>query len=121
MNPQIEVLVQAEYAPEHSQPGRLVFVYTITILNHSEQTVQLLEREWTIREASGEVTEVQGEGVVGEQPILEPGQGFRYSSFCPIATPPGQMEGFYTFENGIGERFKVAIPAFVLRLPGTLN
>jgi ApaG protein len=121
VNPQIEVSVEVEYVPEHSQPGRLIFVYTVTILNHSQQTVQLLEREWTIREASGEVTEVQGEGVVGEQPIIEPNQGFRYNSFCPIAAPPGQMAGFYTFQNQLGERFKVEIPAFALRLPGTLN
>ena len=123
MEPQIEVTVQVEYASEHSQPGRYIFVYTITILNHGQQTVQLLEREWLISEASGEVTKVEGEGVVGEQPILEAGQGFRYSSFCPIASPPGQMEGFYTFQTQHGERFKLPIPAFLLVLPGarTLN
>lgn len=114
----IRVLVRTVYAPEHSAPGRHLFVYFIVIKNCGTQTVQLLEREWVIRQASGAVTEVRGEGVVGEQPVLEPGNHYEYNSFCSIETPPSSMEGFYTFQNLLGTRFKVEIPAFALRLPG---
>jgi ApaG protein len=114
----IAVSVRVVYAGEHSKPGQHVFVYFITITNRSGETVQLLERAWVIRQASGAVTEVRGEGVVGEQPVLEPGDRYEYNSFCPIETPPGSMEGFYTFQNLLGARFKVEIPAFALRLPG---
>jgi ApaG protein len=85
--------------------------------NRGQETVQLLCREWFIHEGNGQVGHVEGEGVVGEKPILEPGQIYRYSSFCPIACPPGLMRGFYTFQNMLGELFRVEIPAFALRLP----
>lgn len=115
-----DILVRAQvvYAEEHSVPGRQVFIYFITIANHGAETVQLLEREWLIRQAFGEETRVQGEGVVGEKPVLGPGESYEYNSFCPIEHPPGLMEGFYTFQNTLGQRFRVEIPAFTLRLPG---
>ncbi|MER3481950.1 MAG: Co2+/Mg2+ efflux protein ApaG [Meiothermus sp.] len=113
----IAVSVRVVYAEEHSASGRHVFVYFITITNHGNEIVQLLERQWLIRQSFGEETQVQGEGVVGEKPILEPGQSFEYNSFCPIEHPPGSMEGFYIFQNMLGQRFRVVIPAFVLRLP----
>jgi len=119
----IRVSVRVVYAQEHSRAGQHIFVYFIAIENRGRETVQLLERQWLIRQAFGEETRVQGEGVVGEKPVLEPGQSYEYNSFCPINHPPGSMEGFYIFQNMLGIRFKVEIPAFALRLPGerTLN
>ena len=105
------------YAEQHSSPGQHVFVYFITLENRGHETVQLLSREWFIYDGNGEVGHVQGEGVVGDQPILEPGQSYQYNSFCPIAQPPGSMHGYYTFQNTLGELFRVEIPAFALRLP----
>jgi len=115
----IKVSVKVAYADQHSLPYKHVFVYFITIENQGQETVQLLEREWFITEGTGEQGHVQGEGVVGEKPILEPEQAFEYNSFCPIAHPPGSMQGYYTFQNMLGTRFRVEIPAFVLRLPQT--
>lgn len=115
----IQVSVEVGYAQQHSQPGRHIFVYFITIENRSPETVQLLEREWFIQDGNGENEHLQGEGVVGEKPVLEPGQSFQYNSFCPLARPPGSMEGFYTFQNMLAQRFRVKIPAFALRLPQT--
>ncbi|GIW23779.1 Co2+/Mg2+ efflux protein ApaG [Meiothermus sp.] len=114
-----DILVQVEvvYAEQHSRPGQHVFVYFITLENRGHETVQLLRREWFIYDGNGEVRHVQGEGVVGEQPILEPGQSYQYNSFCPIASPPGSMQGYYTFQNTLGRLFHVQIPTFALRLP----
>ena len=113
----IHVYVEVVYAEQHSRPGQHVFVYFITLENRGHETLQLLSREWFIYDGNGEVGQVQGEGVVGEKPILEPGQSYRYNSFCPIAHPPGSMQGYYTFQNTLGELFRVEIPAFALRLP----
>lgn len=113
----IRVSVEVVFVPEHSRPGRFVFVYFITLENHGSERVQLLERHWRIEESGGATTEVMGEGVVGQQPILEPGETFQYNSWTPIAHPPGVMRGSYTFQNPRGERFKVEIPAFALTLP----
>jgi len=85
----IHIEVEVVYAKQHSRPGQHVFVYFITMENRGQETVQLLCREWFIHEGNGQVGHVEGEGVVGEKPILEPGQIYRYSSFCPIACPPG--------------------------------
>lgn len=121
----IQVSTEVVYAPEHSPPGRHLFVYFISIHNPSAQTVQLLSRHWIIQEANGQSTEVVGEGVVGEQPILQPGQSFRYNSFTHIAQAPGLMHGWYTFALLDGQEppstFKVEIPAFALRLPQARN
>ncbi|RIH86051.1 Co2+/Mg2+ efflux protein ApaG [Calidithermus roseus] len=113
----IRVEVEVLYAYQHSRPGEHIFVYFITITNQGKQTVQLLSRHWVITQAVGQPEEVIGPGVVGEQPVLEPGESFSYNSFCPIARPPGQMRGWYTFQNILGQRFRVAIPPFDLRLP----
>ncbi len=113
----IHIHVEVVYAEQHSRPEQHVFVYFITLENRGQETVQLLGREWFIYDASGLVGHVQGEGVVGEKPILEPGQSYQYNSFCPIAHPPGSMQGYYTFQNTLGELFRVEIPAFALRLP----
>lgn len=113
----IHISVEVVYAKCHSRPGQHVFVYFITLENRGHETVQLLSREWFIYDGNGEVGHVLGEGVVGEQPILEPGQCYQYNSFCPIAHPPGSMQGYYTFQNTLGELFRVEIPAFALRLP----
>lgn len=113
----IRVLVEVAYAQQHSRPGQEVFVYFITIENRGPETVQLLEREWFITDGDGSVEHVMGKGVVGETPVLEPGQSFQYNSFCPLANPPGSMEGYYTFQNMLGARFRVRIPPFALRLP----
>jgi len=86
----IEVGVEVLYADQHSRPGEHVFVYFITITNHGAETVQLLSRHWVITQAVGQPEEVVGPGVVGEQPVLEPGQAYRYNSFCPIARPPAR-------------------------------
>lgn len=112
----IRVEVEVMYADMHSRAGQHIFVYYITLENNSTQTVQLLEREWFIQDGLGEPSYLRGEGVVGEQPILEPGQVYRYNSFCPIAHPPGWMEGFYIFQDILGHRFKTPIPRFDLKL-----
>ncbi len=113
----IHIEVEVVYAEQHSGLGQHMFVYFITLENRGHETVQLLRREWFIDDALGAVGHVEGEGVVGEQPILEPGQRYEYNSFCPITHPPGLMRGYYTLQNMLGELFRVEIPAFALRLP----
>jgi ApaG protein len=113
----IHISVEVVYAEGHSRPGQHVFVYFITLENRGHETVQLLSREWFIHDGDGKVGHVQGEGVVGEKPVLEPGQSYQYNSFCPIAHPPGSMRGYYTFQNTLGELFLIEIPTFALRLP----
>ncbi|HEY5959403.1 MAG TPA: Co2+/Mg2+ efflux protein ApaG [Polyangiaceae bacterium] len=119
----IRVRVKTEFAPTHSDPRRhrWFFSYTIRISNEGPETVQLLNRSWIITNAEGHVEQVQGAGVVGEQPVLEPGRAFEYTSGCPLQTPFGSMHGTYEMATQEGERFEVAIPPFVLRLPGSMN
>lgn len=111
----IRVEVEVMYADMHSRPGQHIFVYYITLENIGSRTVQLLEREWFIQDGPGEPSYLRGEGVVGEQPILEPGQIYRYNSFCPLENPPGWMQGFYIFQDMLGQRFKIEIPRFDLK------
>lgn len=115
----IEVEVEPFYLAEHSQPqdGRYVWGYRVTIANLSDDPVQLLARYWRITDGSGRVEEVRGPGVVGEQPQLNPGDSFQYTSGCPLRTPSGFMVGTYTVRTGDGEFFEVDIPAFPLDLP----
>lgn len=115
----VEVSVQVQFVPEQSggRLGRFVFAYTILIVNHRERPVRLLDRRWTITDGAGEAREVEGDGVIGEQPTIEPGQGFRYSSFAGIEAQPGTMLGSYGMIDENGERFRVTIPAFALRIP----
>ncbi|KQR77856.1 Co2+/Mg2+ efflux protein ApaG [Rhizobium sp. Leaf384] len=122
----IEVTVEPYYLEDQSDPedGRYVWGYRILISNRSTKTVRLMTRYWHITDESGQVDEVNGPGVIGEQPILNPGDTFEYSSGCPLDTPSGVMFGHYSMETPDGETFTVDIPAFSLDLPGlsrTLN
>jgi ApaG protein len=116
----IEVMVEPFYLEDRSDPAdnHYVWAYRITIANQSDEFVQLLSRYWHITDATGHVEEVSGTGVVGEQPSLNPGDSYQYTSGCPLSTPSGIMVGRYTMCNGQGERFDVAIPAFSLDIPG---
>jgi ApaG protein len=119
----IRVDVQTSYVPEQSDPGsqRYVFSYTITILNEGSAAARLLRRHWLITDANGKVQEVRGDGVVGEQPHLQPGQGFRYSSGAILETPVGTMQGSYQMETDQGARFDAPIAPFRLAMPGILH
>ena len=112
-----EVAVEPEFLPEHSsiQHHQYVFSYRIRITNHGEKAAQLLSRHWIITDGQGKTHEVKGEGVVGEQPLIPPGESYEYSSFCPLTTPTGNMRGKYQMMNEQGETFQVKIPLFFLR------
>jgi ApaG protein len=115
----IRVDVKSEFVPQHSNSvaKRYVFSYTIQISNESSETVQLKSRHWHILHGNGRREEVRGPGVVGEQPILHPGESFEYTSGTPLKTPSGIMVGTYQMEASGGERFDIAIPAFSLDSP----
>jgi ApaG protein len=107
----------ARYSPEHSAPhlSQWFFLYTIRITNLGDETVQLLTRHWTITDATGRVEEVHGAGVVGEQPVLGPGEAFEYTSGCPLRTPFGWMRGRYEMVSASKRRFDAEIGSFELR------
>lgn len=114
----IRVQVEARYSAEHSQPGdQWFFLYTVTVANHGDETVQLVSRHWTITDGTGNVEEVRGPGVVGEQPLLQPGTAFEYTSGCPLPTPFGSMTGTYQMLTDAGRRFDAEIAPFALREP----
>ena len=115
----VSVSVMPTYLAEQSDPdhSRFVWAYTVTIENDGHGVVQLRERSWRIIDGNGHVEHVRGPGVVGEQPILHPGERFEYTSGCPLTTPSGIMEGFYTMLREGGERFDVTIPTFSLDRP----
>jgi ApaG protein len=119
----LRVEVEAEYSEEHSQPSnnQWFFLYTIRISNEGEETCQLISRHWVIRDATGKVEEVRGPGVVGEQPVLEPGDAFEYTSGCPLATPFGSMEGTYQMVTADGDAFDAQIARFELREPRAIH
>jgi ApaG protein len=119
----IRIDVETSYLGEQSDPHeqRYVFAYTITIRNEGGLSATLLTRHWIITDANGAVKEVRGDGVVGEQPHLEPGQGFRYSSGAILETPVGTMEGTYQLIDEQGQRFDAPIPLFRLAMPGILH
>jgi ApaG protein len=119
----IQVSVETNYLPEQSDPGseRYVFSYTITIHNAGDEAAKLLRRHWIITDANGKVQEVRGDGVVGEQPHLAPGQGFRYSSGAILETPVGTMEGSYQMVTDEGRAFDAPIAPFRLAMPGILH
>jgi len=119
----IRVSVVSEYAPERSQPAdeQWFFLYTITITNTGRETVQLVSRHWIITDANGAVEEVKGPGVVGQQPVLEPGESFTYTSGCPLSTSFGKMEGTYQMTSRSGEGFDVKIAPFTLSEPYTVH
>jgi ApaG protein len=119
----LRVEVKARYAPDLSEPAnsQWFFLYTIRISNEGEETCQLVSRHWLIRNAAGRVQEVRGPGVVGEQPVLEPGASFEYTSGCPLDTPYGSMEGRYQMVTEAGERFDAQVARFELREPGAIH
>jgi ApaG protein len=123
MSSGIRVDVETSYLPEQSDPDsrRYVFAYTITIRNEGRAPARLLRRHWLITDADGKVQEVHGDGVVGEQPHLQPGQRFRYSSGAIIETPVGAMQGSYSMQGDDGARFDAPIAPFRLAMPGILN
>jgi ApaG protein len=120
---QIRVDVITNYVEDQSSPpeGRFVFAYTITIRNEGSVAARLMTRHWIITDANGKVQEVMGEGVVGEQPHLQPGQGFRYSSGAVLETPVGAMQGSYRMVGDDGQHFDAPIAPFTLAMPGLLN
>ena len=119
----IRVDVDTSYLEDQSDPKerRYVFSYTITIRNEGSVPARLLTRHWIITDSNGKVQEVRGDGVVGEQPYLKPGQGFRYSSGAVLETPVGAMEGSYQMVADDGEQFDAPIAAFRLAMPGLLH
>ena len=119
----IEVSVASEFRPDRSTPaqGRYLFTYTVRIVNVGASPARLVSRHWIITDARGEREEVKGEGVIGQQPHLAPGQSFQYTSFCVLRTPLGQMLGTYTMSRDDGTRFEAAIAPFALAVPAALN
>lgn len=116
----VEVTVETFYQPDYSNPvnGEFMFAYRITIENHNKFTVKLLQRQWYIFDSNGQQREVDGEGVVGVQPVLNPGQQFQYVSGCNLKTEMGRMYGYYLMENqNTKNNFKVKIPAFEMIAP----
>jgi ApaG protein len=119
----IRVDVETSYLDEQSDPTerRFVFAYTITIRNEGQVPARLLTRHWVITDANGKVEEVRGDGVVGEQPYLKPGQGFRYSSGAVLETPVGSMQGSYQMLADDGAQFDAPIQPFSLAMPGIVQ
>ena len=119
----IKVNVRAVYVPEQSAPRvrRYVFAYTVRIANEGGTAAQLKSRHWVITDGEGRVQEVRGDGVVGAQPTLKPGQAFEYTSGCVLPTPRGTMKGTYQMVRDNGDSFDAEIGAFALALPHSLN
>jgi ApaG protein len=123
MTSRISVSVETSYIADQSDPDgrRYVFAYTITIRNEGNEPARLLRRHWIITDANGKVQEVRGDGVVGEQPYLAPGEGFRYTSGAVLETPVGTMQGSYQMVDDDGESFDAPIAPFRLAVPGLLH
>ena len=119
----IRIQVESGYLPERSSPadGHFFFAYTVRISNNGSEPAQLVSREWIITDLEGRVERVQGPGVVGEQPLLNPGESFKYTSFCPLKTPFGSMEGSYEMVWESGGSFDAEIARFELRQPTALH
>lgn len=113
----ISVVVVPEYLPERSSPEQhfYAFGYHVSICNLSHEPVQLVRRHWIITDGTGYVEEIEGEGVIGEQPWIQPGSMYEYDSGCPLRTPTGNMRGWYHFRSQNGKLFKSRIPLFFLR------
>jgi ApaG protein len=120
---EVSVSPEAQYLADQSDEpaGRFVFAYTITLRNTGTVPAQLISRHWVITDANSQVQEVRGLGVVGEQPLLAPGESFQYTSGAAIATPVGTMRGTYQMVAEDGTRFDAAIPEFTLSIPRTLH
>jgi ApaG protein len=119
----ILVSVKSEYLAERSAPGarRYAFSYTVQISNQGDETAQLRSRHWLITDARGEIQEVRGDGVVGAQPVLAPGESFEYTSWCVIATSTGSMRGSYQMVSSRGQSFDAEVAPFKLAMPHSLN
>ena len=119
----IRVEVMSSYSLENSRPleGEWVFQYTVRITNQGRDTVQLLSRHWVITDGAEQVEEVRGPGVVGKQPVLGPGESFKYSSWCPLKTPLGMMHGSYEIARTDGSHFDIEIAPFALRARYTVH
>jgi len=119
----IRVQAQSFYDEERSSPSEnyYFFAYKVTISNEGGESAQLVSREWIITDGNGETQRVQGPGVVGEQPVLAPGEAFEYTSFCPLPTPVGSMHGAYLMVLTTGERFAAEIAPFSLSVPHAVN
>ncbi|MDB5229351.1 MAG: apaG [Chitinophagaceae bacterium] len=120
----VEISVETFYQPDYSNPmnNEFMFAYRITIENHNNYTVQLLKRHWNIFDSNGEEREVDGEGVVGLQPVLQPGEQFQYVSGCNLRSEMGKMQGVYFMENQhTKEQFEVKIPPFEMIVPQKMN
>ncbi|MDQ3171297.1 MAG: Co2+/Mg2+ efflux protein ApaG [Acidobacteriota bacterium] len=119
----VRVQVLSEYSPERSEPGhrQWFFLYTIEITNEGEESVQLVSRHWIITDAEGRVEEVRGPGVIGQQPVLAPGESFTYTSGCPLTTPFGKMEGTYQMITANAVEFDAKIAPFTLSEPYTVH
>jgi len=119
----IEIMVRARYVPERSEPEheQWFFAYTVRIHNAGTETAQLVSRHWIITDANGRTEEVRGPGVVGEQPTLEPGASFEYTSACPLGTPFGSMHGSYRMVVRGGEDFDAEIAPFALASPNAVH
>ena len=119
----IQIEVKTSYLRERSSPAEnsYLFMYTIRISNVGTETAQLISREWIITNADGEVERVKGPGVVGEKPVLPPGGSFEYTSYCPLKTPVGSMQGTYQMVTANGEHFDAIIAPFTLAVPNALN
>ena len=115
--------VYARYDPSRSSPpqGQWFFLYTVTLANESEDTVRLLTRHWIIQDGRGKIEEIRGDGVVGETPLLAPGESYEYTSGCPLTTDFGSMRGSYGMVTADGERFDAEIGEFVLTESGAVN
>jgi ApaG protein len=120
---EITVKTHAEYVPDQSDVGqeRYVFAYTITITNTGSVAAQLISRHWVITDATDQVQEVRGLGVIGEQPLLKPGESFEYTSGCVIATPVGTMHGSYQMTAEDGTKFDAPVTEFTLNMPRVLH
>lgn len=119
----VKVQVVSKFIPEHTNPDipRYFFAYWVTITNDSETAIKLLDRHWEITDAIGKLEVVTGEGVIGKQPIIKPGESFSYNSFCPIETEFGMMSGHYKVKREDGHFMKIEIPKFQLISPFSVN
>jgi len=119
----IRIQISSVYVPERSDPeqSHYFFAYHVRVSNLGKEAAQLVSRHWIITDAEGQVEEVRGPGVVGEQPLLKPGDSFQYTSFCPLKTAVGSMQGSYRMVTGGGEEFDAVIRPFSLAVPTAVN
>jgi ApaG protein len=119
----IRIEIESAFIPERSEPTEsyFFFAYHVRISNVGTETAQLVSREWVITDSDGNSERVTGPGVVGETPVLKPGEAFEYTSFCPLRTNVGSMHGFYVMKTPGGETFEARIDPFTLAVPGTVN